>query len=150
MVRNFSSSPTGEFFSALGERSVLVAAASETAMDEAAFDHGVARSLSTPSAAMPFVLFEPRSRTLRAGMPRSAARDFLSGLLIGAEIKAAMAIIPGVRSGNHEVVFIGDSGMTERYVRACSKAFGGAREIDGSEAALAGLVALNLASVEGE
>ena len=145
VVQNFSTSPTGEFFSALGERSVLVAAASESEIDQAAFDHGLDRSLNTPSDSLPFVLFEARSRTLREGMPKSAARDFLSGLLIGAEIKAAKQIVPGFCSRGQEVIFIGDPGMTERYARACTRAHGTAREIDGGQAALTGLLTLNLA-----
>lgn len=149
MVQRFSTSPTGEFFAVLGERSVLVHAASEIAMDPDAFDHGVMRSLSSSPASMPFVLFEPRSRTLREGMTKVASRDFLSGLLIGAEIKAAKEIILGSSVKNQEIVFIGDPGMTERYKRAYALAHGCAREIEGGASALAGLLALRLAAAKG-
>ncbi len=148
VVDRFSTSPTGEFFAVLGERSVLAHAASETAVDPVAFDHGGVRSLTSHPASMPFVLFEARSRTLREGMAKAAAREFLSGLLIGAEIKAAKDIILGGDTRNREVVFIGDPGMTERYMRAYALAHGRPHAIDGGASALAGLLAVRRAAAE--
>lgn len=148
VVRQFSTSPTGEFFAVLGERSVMAHAASETAVDPVAFDHGARRSLNSHPASMPFVLFEARSRTLREGMTKAAAREFLSGVLVGAEIKAAKDIILGGNARNREVVFIGDPGMIERYMRAFALADGRSRAIDGGAAALAGLLAVRGAASE--
>ncbi|MDZ4276114.1 MAG: 2-dehydro-3-deoxygalactonokinase, partial [Erythrobacter sp.] len=76
------------------------------------------------------------------------AREFLSGVLVGAEIKAVKDIILGGDARNREVVFIGDPGMTERYMRAFALADGRSRAIDGGAAALAGLLAVRRAGSE--
>lgn len=150
VVQKFSTSPTGEFFAALGERSILAHAASETAVDAAAFDQGVMRSLNSHPASLPFVLFEARSRTLREGMTKAAARDFLSGLLVGAEIKAAREIIIDCEIESRDVTFIGDPKMTERYMRTYALAGGRAHAIDGAAAAYSGLMAVRSAAREAQ
>lgn len=149
VVQRFSSSPTGELFAVLGERSILALPPSEPALDPVAFDRGVMRSLETHPASLPFVLFETRSRALREGMNKAAVREFLSGVLIGAEIRAANEIIVGHDAGGPTMTFIGDPCMTERYIRAYGQADGRGRAIDGQVAALEGLLSLRLAAAEG-
>lgn len=142
IVQNFTSAPTGELFAVLAEHSVLVQVSEAMPFNQAAFDAGVERSLSGPACALPFLLFETRSRTLMGGMPQGAARDFLSGLLIGVEIRAAKDACAYWGVDDREVILIGEPDLTDRYTRALALAHSRGRAIDGSAAVLAGLLAL--------
>lgn len=142
IVEKFTTAPTGEVFGIMAEHSVLVHVRGDVPFDKAAFELGVERSVRSPASAFPFLLFESRSRTVRGDLERSAARDFLSGLLIGAEIRAARDALSIEGGEQQEVIVIGDPGLVSRYAQALAMTQVRARSIDGNAAVLAGLLAL--------
>lgn len=77
---------TGELFDLLGQHGTLAAAAvaASSAWDDAAFAEGV-RAAGTH--ALSHQLFSCRARVVSKDMPAASSRSFLSGLLIGAELK---------------------------------------------------------------
>ena len=77
---------TGELFDLLGQHGTLAAASSTapTAWDEAAFCEGVQQA---GHRALSHQLFSCRARVVSKDMAASSARSYLSGLLIGTELK---------------------------------------------------------------
>jgi 2-dehydro-3-deoxygalactonokinase len=139
MIERFTTGLTGELFGALRQHSILLHGAATDGCDTDAFDAGVTRSIEAGAAQLPFLLFETRSRQLRGGMTASAAHDFLSGLLIGAEIVSAGASVCSDAPTSDSVVFVGEADIVDRYARAFAAIGRNATTIDGEAAALAGL-----------
>jgi 2-dehydro-3-deoxygalactonokinase len=83
-------------------------------------------------------LFEVRSRQLIDGWGPAFAMDFLSGLLIGADVGGAMAEFGGAG----EVVLVGDPALAGRYGQALARRGVAARTLSGEDCALAGLAAI--------
>nr|WP_314539174.1 2-dehydro-3-deoxygalactonokinase [uncultured Massilia sp.] len=87
VIRHVSTFMTGEFFATLGKQGTL-APLMEGPDDDAAFAAGVdaarRRTLLTNA------LFGVRARVVTGAMPAAQTRSFVSGLLIGAELLAAM------------------------------------------------------------
>jgi len=113
---------TGELFEVLGRHSVLrhstdpgTDAAAGSAGESAgviagAFDEGVAAS---GRMALGAALFQVRVRQVLHGRPAAANRAFLSGLLIGAELRA----LPG---DDTPIVLAAGSGLRDSYTRAAA------------------------------
>ena len=77
---------TGELFDLLGQHGTLAAAVGQesAAWDEAAFEEGVRQS---GRLALSHQLFACRARVVSKDMPAASSRAYLSGLLIGTELK---------------------------------------------------------------
>src|SRR5690606_36042289 len=101
---------TGELFAVLKAHSILGRGMADGPFDLAAFDAGVDRGLDDP--AITAALFSVRVAGLDGRLAPGAAPDYLSGLLIGAEISAMSAAFGGA------VHLIGDPALNERYGRA--------------------------------
>jgi 2-dehydro-3-deoxygalactonokinase len=80
--------------------------------DEAAFDRGVARA--GDSGGLLHHLFGARPRVLAGQLADTAARSYLSGLLIGHEIRAAAP----AGGEHHEVHVVGEAKLCRHYARA--------------------------------
>jgi 2-dehydro-3-deoxygalactonokinase len=124
---------TGELFELLCTRSSLLRLGGTLEADEDAFDVGVRNAERYDLAAN---LFEARSAQLIEGRSAGWARSFLSGVLIGAEVRSMLAM-PSAPRG--EVTLIGDPRLTERYRRVLAAVSVEARCLDGDECVLAGL-----------
>lgn len=109
---------TGELFAVLQQHSILgrfaQQGAAATGPDDAAFDAGVAAAKANTGGIAP-LLFSARARVLRGAMPASASLDYLSGLLIGDELRCMLD------QPAPPVVLIGEPSLVARYRRA----FGG-------------------------
>jgi 2-dehydro-3-deoxygalactonokinase len=107
---------TGELFDLLGRHSSIgkVGAGDASTMEvrELAFDRGVCDALAGAPVAR--LLFTARSRVLLGDLAAGQALDYLSGLLIGDELRAAPAV------PNHLIV--GAADLCARYQRACDLA----------------------------
>jgi 2-dehydro-3-deoxygalactonokinase len=109
---------TGELFEVLGRHSVLrhsIDAEADRQADSGdgdagAFDEGVA---SSGRMALGAALFQVRVRQVLHGRPPAANRAFLSGLLIGAELRA----LPG---DDTPIVLAAGSSLRESYSRAAA------------------------------
>lgn len=131
-VVRFQTFMTGEIFALLSQSSVLrhsVGAGTE----DAAFARGVREGLA--GAGME-ALFSLRAETLLCGASGDSGRGRLSGLLIGAELRAAEPFWRG-----RQVAVIGAPEISALSARALAYAGVDATLMAGSAAVLAGLIA---------
>ena len=124
---------TGELFAALRKATMLGVGMGTPGVDAAAFRRGVARGLEDRSLAA--ALFSVRVESLAGRLESAGAADYLSGLLIGAEIAGQD---PERLSG--PLTLVGDAALSARYGDALEMA--GGREVrvaDVEQATAAGL-----------
>ncbi len=130
-IIGFTTHMTGETFGALRGHTILGRMMREGPADGAPFDAGVRRS-ADPGGLLHHI-FGARSLVLAGGLAETAAAAYLSGILIGHEVRAALAECQG------EVVHvIGTAELTTLYARAIA-ANGGYPERHDGEAAARGL-----------
>ncbi|MBR0937252.1 2-dehydro-3-deoxygalactonokinase [Bradyrhizobium jicamae] len=91
-VERFATFMTGELFSAAARQTILSHAVSgaDDAVDSHAFTSAVAEAFAAPALAAN-LLFRVRSRQLLFGGSAAAARETISGTLIGLELAAGLA-----------------------------------------------------------
>ena len=123
---------TGEIFSLLKEHSILSDLLAGPAEPGPAFDSGVLRGLEGDD--LTAELFSVRARTLLGKAPREEAAAYVSGLLIGADLKVGLRL-----AGESELVVIGRPELTRLFVAALEAAGRSSRAIDGEAAFLAGI-----------
>ncbi|MBW3560516.1 MAG: 2-dehydro-3-deoxygalactonokinase [Proteobacteria bacterium] len=133
----FATAMTGELFAVLRKHSVL--RTDDEPGDEAAFAEG--EEAAGEGDALSSRLFSARGRIVADGKPAGTAADYLSGLLIGAEVAGTPALL-GVDAGA-PVQLIGDLALCRWYRQALSLRGVSSEVCDGEEAALAGLAALH-------
>lgn len=142
-VRQFQTFVTGDIYAALQAHSVLVtpaATAGEAALDRA-FRHGLQRSVAATPDALLAQLFECRARHLAGEMAEHEASDFLSGLLIGHELRQGLA--QHAAAAPAPLCLIGTAALTRRYAYALSVLDIDSTCLDGGAAAIAGLAAVH-------
>ncbi len=133
-VTTFRTYMTGEFYALLSQHSILAKTLDANApFDEAAFTQGVA--LAAAGDGLLNTAFSARTLSLFSRMNAQASSSYLSGLVIGEELRSQTL------AGSAEVVMIGSSTLTTRYALALAQ-HGTACRAMGSEATWAGLHAL--------
>ena len=130
-IQSFLTVPTGEIFALLRAHSTLAKGAPEDAAPSMA---GFAQGLARKEKLLPS-LFEVRTRQLIDNMPAADALGFLSGLLIGAEVEAALESYPGFG----EARLIGEPALSALYSEALSMHKVVSLTLDGGDCAFAGL-----------
>ncbi|SDI05125.1 2-dehydro-3-deoxygalactonokinase [Variovorax sp. OV700] len=134
-VKGFRTFMTGEFYALLSQHSILARTLDADApLDEAAFVEGVTRSDN--GQGLLHNAFGARTLALFERMPTEELASYLSGLLIGEELRTQSLHASG------EVVLIGSPALTQRYTLAL-RATGIATRTMGAEATWAGLHALS-------
>ena len=130
-IHGFSTFMTGEFYSLLRQHSILsrTLLPEEDALDEAAFDRGVAQALAGGSLLS--TAFSVRTLSLMDRMPAQALPSYLSGLVIGEELRARAP-------DGDKVVVVGAPALAARYERALAQLGIPTRRV-GSEATWRGL-----------
>ncbi|WP_435946455.1 2-dehydro-3-deoxygalactonokinase [Dryocola sp. BD586] len=123
-VSAFSTAMTGELHHVLLNHSLIGKGLPEQRDDSVAFQAGLQRGLDSPA----FVnkLFEARASRVLGELAPESVSDWLSGLLIGAEVAA----IESVKS----VTLVGGEALCRRYRQAFEKAGISAEEIAGDAA----------------
>jgi 2-dehydro-3-deoxygalactonokinase len=113
-IADFRTFMTGEVFSALKDHTILGRLMQPSAgFDEAAFLRGVAAGAAPGSpGALLNRIFATRTLGLFDKLPASGLADYLSGLLIGAEIQDN-------RGAATHVTILGSEALTQRYRLAC-------------------------------
>lgn len=147
-VRDFLTALTGELFALLRDGSTLTRVArpggaegqgAETAGAAAPAHEGFERGLQAVAAlggaSLLHALFAVRSRQLLEGRSHDWALAYLSGLMIGADVRGALPLF----GGGGEVVLIGDGALNARYAQALRHQGIPASCLDGERCALAGL-----------
>jgi 2-dehydro-3-deoxygalactonokinase len=104
--------------------------------DPAAFQRGVAVSEGATAGGLLNRLFSVRSLGLFGELPGEALASYLSGILIGAELRDATAGLSG------SVAVIGSTRMTELYVSALDAIGVKAEPIDGDPLLRTALLAI--------
>ncbi len=123
---------TGEMFNLLKEHSILADLLAGPVEPGPAFEAGVRHGLERDD--LTAELFSVRARTLLGKAPREAAAAYVSGLLIGADLKVGLRL-----AGGGEVVAMGRPDLTGLFVAALAVAGRPARAVDGEAAFLAGV-----------
>ena len=134
-VQGFATRMTGELFGLLREHSVLARLMQPAPrFDEADFDRGVQQARRAGGNDLARLLFSVRALGLFDELRAEAAADYLSGLLIGAEVAGALAGLPAAQKD--ELALIGEPTLCARYARALRSWGHAALVFDGRLAAL--------------
>ena len=129
----FSTHMTGETFAVLRRHSILGRTMADGDDNDAAFDEGVSRARD--HGGLLHHIFGMRARTLIGGLDGNAAREYLSGVLIGHELLSA--------SGDASPVHVvGATGLARRYRRALESMGRTVNVVDADGAATRGIFRL--------
>ncbi|MCS7266639.1 MAG: 2-dehydro-3-deoxygalactonokinase [Geminicoccaceae bacterium] len=139
IIESFTTFMTGELFAVLKDHSILGRLAVEAAEDEAAFSRGAEIGLAAEPERGGTLrrLFFARSLALADELAPEAVASFLSGLLVGCEIREATGIV----GAEDEVVLVGEPELCRRWERVLVLA-GRSCAIASSEAAARGQLRL--------
>ena len=135
-VTDFSTWMTGEFYALLREHSILARtlpafspsnnAAQTPALEPAAFEQGVAHALRGDG--LLHTAFSTRTLSLFKRLPEEALPSYLSGLVIGEEVKC-QTLLPG-----QTVVIVGSETLAVRYALALRQIGVPVQRVDGGAA----------------
>ena len=120
-VTGFATVMTGELYGLLRQHSILGAALPAARDDEEAFRRGVAAARDSGPAGALSRLFSARALMLDGQLDAAAVPDYLSGLLIGEELR--MALAAGWADAGDAIPMVGEGPLCDRYARAAD-AFG--------------------------
>ena len=135
-VEGFSSYMTGEMFQVLKSHSILGDLMHNDKDDEDAFKLGVDRAIADKSFLS--LIFSVRTEGLFGHIAPEGLSSYLSGLLIGSEIRAE-----SIRHGVRPVGIVGDGTLSKLYKRALlHTGFTDVTILDGDAASGAGLWAI--------
>jgi 2-dehydro-3-deoxygalactonokinase len=115
----FASFMSGELFDVLVHHSLLTRGQEASgASGNAAFERGLDYAHGTELESGGFLkrLFSTRSLVARGELSGPEAREYLSGLIIGSEVREALMSLPGTRP--RRVMLIGTSELVRRYAAA--------------------------------
>jgi 2-dehydro-3-deoxygalactonokinase len=113
-IEAFQTYLTGELFELLRTHGSLSRVMSTPRWSPEAFDHGVCEARD---GALEDLLFRVRTAGLMGRFEPSALADYLSGLLIGAELKAGLRRF-ATRELRDPITVIGGAHLTQRYAAA--------------------------------
>lgn len=135
-IADFHTYMTGELFALLREHSILGRPARDAgvgAASDEAFDRGVEALRAAGVGGASSLLFSARALVLGGQLKAADSLEYLSGLLLGEELRCALPDSVGV-----EPVLVGDAALCARYRRALAL-FGRSAHSAGEGAAAAGL-----------
>jgi 2-dehydro-3-deoxygalactonokinase len=135
-IVDFRTYMTGELFALLREHSILGRPAREAGAGEPsdeAFDAGVGAVLDGGPAGATALLFSARTRVLAGQLAAAHSLDYLSGLLVGEELRCALP-----EAGDEAIRLVGEAALCARYRRALWL-FGRSALVAGADAAAQGL-----------
>ena len=137
-VRHFSTTLSGELFARLNDESSLVKGLpiSHT-LQTAAFTKGLVASQQ--AGGLLHQLFSVRSQFVCGALAAAEVRDYLSGIVIGHDVKDMLAALAPTQTS---VLLIGNQKLTQRYALALSSHGLKSEFLDASEASIRGLTRL--------
>ena len=139
VVQEFLTAPTGELFAMLCEHSVLVRDPTTPIEHHPRdFERGLAESARHPEASLLHRLFQSRSLRLDKQLSAEGAASWMSGLLIGTDVRGALSLF-SQHEADAPVYVIGAPKLNESYAQALARSGRTSIQIDGAKAALAGL-----------
>jgi 2-dehydro-3-deoxygalactonokinase len=135
-IVDFHTYMTGEVFATLREHSILGRPAREAGggqPSDQAFAAGVQAVRDAGPAGATALLFSARTLVLGGQLPAAYSLDYLSGLLVGEELRCALPA-----AGGATLRLVGDPALCTRYRRALAL-FGHEAEVAAADAAAQGL-----------
>lgn len=136
-IERFHTFFTGESFALLRDHSTLTRAGTDAFGREEGFIAGLERART--GGALLGAVFEARAAQLVEGRSQGWAIGFLSGLLIGTEIREALSLATRELG---KIAIVGDVALSALYIQALT-AFGHqGHYLDGDDCVLEGLIAL--------
>lgn len=116
VIENYATFMTGEIFGAIRTHTILGQLMLDGPVSKKSFELGIERSESSGTELL-HTLFSVRTLTLFDEMAKNQTADYMSGLLIGAEIQGAIALL-----GDQKFVrLVGRKDLLERYQQALQK-----------------------------
>jgi len=134
-VAHFQTALSGELFALLSAHSVLARGAGAVDVDHPAFAEGLGLARKQTQAGLLHLLFSTRSRQLAGEIPKAAAASYLSGLVIGEDVAAALRLF----GGHARVTLVCAPELAALYAKALAAHGVGSDTITGEDTALAGL-----------
>jgi len=113
LIKEFATYMSGEVYSALCGHTILGTLMSDGAFNEEGFRQGVAVGLDA-DAKLLHTLFSVRTLPLFGKIAEDAVADYLSGMLIGAELHGALLN----RATDNPIIIVGQGDLAERYAIA--------------------------------
>lgn len=147
-VTRFFTSMTGEMFEILVTHSLVGRGMAPAepgvpiAAHDPAFVRGVDTVLAEPRLAFEHAIFSARSLLVKGNLSAETARSYLSGLLIGCEVRDAIAALREAGEPVDHVTLIGAPELSALYGAVLDRLGVGHDMVDGHAASLAGLSAL--------
>lgn len=132
-IHDFRTVMTGELHHLLLNHSLVGAGLPEQAVSAPAFSAGLARGLASPDV-LP-TLFEVRASHVLGNLPREEVSEFLSGLLIGAEV----ASMRDFATREQAITIVAGSSLASRYEQAFRAAGREVSTVSGDAAFQAGI-----------
>ena len=126
-LSGFTTAMTGELYHLLMQHSLIGRGLPSQHDDDRAFEAGLQRGLESP--ALVNRLFEARARRVLGELDPGSVGDWLSGLLIGAEVEAMRSEL-----SVSQVTLVGSESLCRRYWLACEQAGITVNEIAGDTA----------------
>ena len=142
VIENFTTFMTGEIFGLLAKQSVLRHSVGGNGWDNSAFIGGVKFAMDAPELVTQ-ELFAIRPQSMLHDLPANEAKARLSGLLIGAELRATKDLW-----SSSNVCIIGDVKLAEHYNAALANYNCHATIADGDMMTLGGLHAVARSAME--
>jgi len=109
-IQDYATFMTGEIFGALKEHSILGLLMADGAFSQTGFQRGVEAGL-TAGAGLLHKLFHVRTLPLFGKLAETATHDYLSGLLIGAELHGSNVL----DQDSGPVIIVGRDDLADRY-----------------------------------
>ena len=138
VVVDFLTAPVGELFELVLQHSALLGGVSGAPLDEPTFRSALEEVGRHPGADTLHRVFACRTRRLRGDLSDTHAGSYLSGLLVGGDVAAALRCFAEARVED-AVCVIGAREPAQPYALAIAGCGRGGRMIDGEAASLAGL-----------
>ena len=132
-IHDFRTVMTGELHHLLLNHSLVGAGLPEQETSPEAFTAGLERGLASPDV-LPF-LFEIRASHVLGTLPREQVSEFLSGLLIGAEVASMRDFV----AQGQAITIVAGSSLASRYEQALRRAGHDVSTVSGDTAFQAGI-----------
>jgi 2-dehydro-3-deoxygalactonokinase len=134
-ITDFRTVMTGEMFNLLRSHGILTEFLAGDVQAGEAFREGVRRGLDGP--VLTAELFSVRARSLLGSLAREDAPAYISGLLIGLDIKVGLEL-----AGGTDFIIMGRPDLAALYEAAAAEAGRSCELVDGADAFVAGAWAL--------
>jgi len=141
IIQMFKTAMTGELYDLLTHSSILIQAPSDTFAADA-FDLGSKFTLASASGSLIHGLFSVRTKQLFSELSPDEANSYLSGLLIGSDVRAALHAQEWDIKDVDEVIIIGESHISDLFERVIRTQTEFVRCFHGKQATVLGFAAI--------